>query len=521
MPKQITIEMVNEYPGRDGFYYADLELPAEEYEIRDALQRARDFGQMDGYREISILNCDLLPALVGVRMDSPTLDELNFFAKRLDGLNEEERLVFRAVSRRILSDNSEDEIVSVKDLINCTYGLSEVMIASNVGNDEQLGQFVIENDLHEDVASVSDNALYLLDRKRVGKLQRESEGGVFIDGFYVVAGDYELPQVYDGKTLPEEAPTEWFAFRMKVAEAPVNSSDETADSAEWISLPIDKSEADRIAKLHNEGCIEDCVYFGFESSVPQITSEMFEDMADFDILNTLARRMAEMSPDEQITFKAALVAEQPDNIRDVVDISMHLDEYELSYYSDSAASFYKDYLRHFLDTRFDGAWLDTLLTQNEGEQLLERLGAAETPYGVISAKGHSLYELVPYDEPETKELTSQALTNEKLDVIEVLGTKALFSNGRLLPEEIPEGLYAYDLRESDNGDRFVSIEPKVGVNHGGTVLMKEILDFGQSGFISFDEDSDPNFLGCTMTVQEFADEEQTEEENQEFGGMQL
>lgn len=407
MPKQITIEMVNEYPGRDGFYYADLELPAEEYEIRGALQRARDFGQMDGYREISILNCDLLPAFVGVRLDSPTLDELNFFAKRLDCLNEEERLVFRAVSRRILSDNSEDEIVSVKDLINCTYGLSEVMIASNVGNDEQLGQFVIENDLHEDVASVSDNALYLLDRKRVGKLQRESEGGVFIDGFYVVAGDYELPQVYDGKTLPEEAPTEWFAFRMKVAEAPVNSSDETADSAEWISLPIDKSEADRIAKLHNEGCIEDCVYFGFESSVPQITSEMFEDMADFDILNTLARRMAEMSPDEQITFKAALVAEQPDNIRDVVDISMHLDEYELSYYSDSAASFYKDYLRHFLDTRFDGAWLDTLLTQNEGEQLLERLGAAETSYGVISAKGHSLYELVPYDEPETKELFGQ------------------------------------------------------------------------------------------------------------------
>lgn len=87
------------------------------------------------------------------------------------------------------------------------------------------------------------------------------------------------------------------------------------------------------------------------------------------------------------------------------------------------------------------------------------------------------------------------MTDEKLDVIEVLGAKALFSNGRLMPEEIPEGLYAYDLRESDNGNRFVSIEPKVAVNHGGTVLMKEILDFGERGYISFDEDSDPNFLG--------------------------
>ena len=113
--------------------------------------------------------------------------------------------------------------------------------------------------------------------------------------------------------------------------------------------------------------------------------------------------------------------------------------------------------------------------------------------------------------------TLQDMTDEKLDVIEVLDRKALFANGRLLPEEIPEGLYAYNLRESDNGNRFISIEPKVGVNHGGTVLMKEILDFGESGFIEFDEDNEPNFLGYTMTPQEFANEEQ----NQGFGGVRL
>lgn len=65
---------------------------------------------------------------------------------------------------------------------------------------------------------------------------------------------------------------------------------------------------------------------------------------------------------------------------------------------------------------------------------------------MISACGQSLYEIVPFHEPETKELKTQTLTNEKLDVIEVLDRKALFSNGRLMPEEIPEGLYAYDLR---------------------------------------------------------------------------
>lgn len=518
MPKQMTVELINEYPGRDGYYYADLELPAEEYEIRDALQRLRDVGQTDGLFSVSVVNCALLPTLTDARLDSPTLDELNFFAKRLDGLNEEEQLVFRAVSRRILPDDSESELVSVKDLINRTYGLDQVMIASNVGNDEQLGQFVMENELNEDINSIPDNALYLLDKKQLGKLQREQDGGVFVDGFYVVAGDYELPQVYDGKTLPEEASSEWFAFRMKVGEYPTGGTTETEDDAEWISLPTNIGIARDMAIKHHEPSIESCVCYEFESAIPQISSEMLDGMLNFEKMNRLAWKIGQLSPMDQVKFKAVLSADPPKDAESALETAEHLDEYELSYYSDSAASFYKDYLRHFMDSRFDGAWLDTLLTQNEGERLLGRLDAAETPYGIISARGRSLYELVPYDEPE---LSLQSVTDEKLDVIEVLDRKALFANGRLLPEEIPEGLYAYDLRESDTGDRFVSIEPKVAVNHGGTVLMKEIHDFGESGYISFDEDSDPNFLGYTMTPQEFADEEQTEEEDQEFGGMQL
>ena len=188
--------------------------------------------------------------------------------------------------------------------------------------------------------------------------------------------------------------------------------------------------------------------------------------------------MAELSPLDQVKFKAVLSVSPPKDVQAALDTLEQLDSYELSYYSDSAGVFFKDYLRRFMDSRFDSKWLDTLLTQNEGERLLQRLGAAETPYGVISACGRSLYEIVPCDEPETKELKTQTLANEKLDVIEVLDRKALFSNGRLMPEEIPEGLYVYDLRHSDDGSRFISIEPKVGVNHGGTVLMKEILDFG-------------------------------------------
>ncbi|MBM6921967.1 hypothetical protein H6A12_12540 [Phocea massiliensis] len=464
-----------------------------------------------------------MPELLDVRLDSPTLDEMNFFAKRLAFLGFEEILAFQAIAGRDITQNNADELVSIKDLINTTYGLETVMIAADVSDDELLGQFVIESELHDDVNSVPDNAVYLLDRKKIGRLQREIDGGIFINDFYIVAGEYERPEIYDGKTLPNEEPSEWYAFRLKIAEAPMNSADETAGSAEWISLPIVKSEADRIANLHNEGCIEDCVYFDFESSIPQITSEMFGDMQDFDKLNRLAEKITYLSPVDQLKFKAVLCAEQPADLESCHDIIDHLWQYQITAKPDDAGAFFKQYLSHHLDSKFDSEWLDTLFTRNEGERLLKRLGASCTPYGVISARGHLLYELVACHEPEVEELKTQAFTDEKLDVIEVLGRKALFSNGRILPEEIPEGLYAYDLRYSDEEGQFIFIEPKVGVNHGGTVLMRELLDFREKGYLSFIDDTSPNFLGYDLTPREFMETEpsQEEENEQQFGGMQL
>lgn len=81
------------------------------------------------------------------------------------------------------------------------------------------------------------------------------------------------------------------------------------------------------------------------------------------------------------------------------------------------------------------------------------------------------------------------------EVVEVCDKLMLFTNERVRSWQVPEGLYLYHLRESDNGDRFCSIENHVGVNHGGSVLSKEPLALGSSGFILFARDAEPNFIG--------------------------
>ena len=118
-----------------------------------------------------------------------------------------ERTIMNGVLQYLCSEKGfADELVSMTDLINMTYGLDSVMIASNVGNDRQLGQFVIDNELNEDVNAIPETSLYLLDLERIGKLQRDVDGGVFVGNCYVVAGAFEMPHVYDGVHLPGVEP---------------------------------------------------------------------------------------------------------------------------------------------------------------------------------------------------------------------------------------------------------------------------------------------------------------------------
>lgn len=517
--KIMSLELSAENPVHGGYYYAELLLPAADYEIKDAMQRTRAVGR-ESTVEVSSLECDILPELQDIRLDTFSLDELNFFAKRLASLPNEELPVFYAVTEQIFDDAEESENpVSIKDLINCTYGLDTVPVAHNVSNLAELGQFAFENELLSDLGDIPESAVPFLNAEQIGRVQQKNDNGVFEGRLYIPTVHYDRPEIYDGVTLPDEEPeTSDFAIRLLVSGTPEHIKGDPVDRAIWLSLPMASDILANYAAAFNEADIGDCVYYDFESVIPQITPEMFGSMRDIQTLNKLAAEISIMSETEQVKFKAVLDAENTTSIHDALNAAQNLWRYEFTAEPDTADAFFNKYIFENTSTEFDSKWLENLLPRNEADKLLGRLGAAVTDYGVISARNGHLFKPVPYDEPEAKELKTQAMTEEKLDVIEVLDRRALFSNGRLMPEQIPEGLYAYDLRHSDDGGRFCAIEPKVGVNHGGTVLMRDILDFGENGYIPLNEDTEPNFLGETMTVSEFAEEE-AQDEAMQMGGI--
>ena len=177
MSTQMTIELSAEKPRKHEFYRATLDLPATELQIEDALSKAR-FQNESSKKYIDIEEAILFdPSHLSVTADD--IHMLNYLAKRLDSLSEEDEIKFEALYYARTRGMQEDEQIQVGSVINMTFGLNMIPLAVNIGTDYELGRFVVENDFDERFENVPDAALSYLDYKSIGKEFRERDDGVF------------------------------------------------------------------------------------------------------------------------------------------------------------------------------------------------------------------------------------------------------------------------------------------------------------------------------------------------------
>lgn len=510
MSTQMTIELSAEKPRKHEFYRATLDLPATELQIEDALSKAR-FQNESSKKYIDIEEAILFdPSHLSVTADD--IHALNYLAKRLDSLSEEDEIKFEALYYARTRRLPEDEQIQVGTVINMTYGLDMIPLAANVGTDYELGRFVVENDFDERFENVPDAALSYLDYKSIGKEFRERDDGVFYGKYYVPTRYHEPDNLYDGTHVLPESPSDSAVFSLLVAKAPETDPDEVLKSAQWLHLPESKDEMNALAKQLGASQIEDCVFYDFKSSIPQIDKCFLRSMNDIGKLNDLAEDYLSLSEEERTMFKAVMERRHVTTLDGALSAFKSINDYEFSFDAEDADDFFKEYLAYHVPTNFDTRWLDGIRSDIDADRLLQQLGAEVTSYGIVSKQHGSLFALTGYDELEEYEL------------IEVCGQPALFSDTRIPDSAVPEGLYRYDLRCGEDDLLDGTIEPYVYVNHGGSILVQQPFEFGEDGYIQLDEDSSPNFIGVEMTAEEFAGRDFTEDINDDFapiGGMNL
>ena len=110
----------------------------------------------------------------------------------------------------------------------------------------------------------------------------------------------------------------------------------------------------------------------------------------------------------------------------------------------------------------------------------------------------------------------QIANDEKYQEIELFDKPGLFSNGRIVRDNLPEGVYCYDLRGSDyDPGEPVCVEEQVVVNHAGSVLLTEPLELAEDGRLMLTEEEGLNFVGGFSTLAQFLQEQKKDRHTEE------
>ena len=205
--------------------------------------------------------------------------------------------------------------------------------------------------------------------------------GIFYEGNYYETADFKMPNVYK----PDEQPKKNYGdlksvFRLLMM---FGNSEE-----KWVDLPTEKRE------------FENCRCIGYETAIPQIKSAYFYETENFTKLNAIAKAFMAMSERQRVAFKAVLQAEKISDLDEVIETAKNISDYEIEPYAYAEPDFFQSYIMHFLDSRFDTAWLYDTLSDTADQMLLKKLHAKFSDYGIISARSQPLYCPVPFDEPD-------------------------------------------------------------------------------------------------------------------------
>ena len=170
-----------------------IDLPVSEVEQSRILKLLESVGDI----KFKIGNCKEIPELNGAKFaENANFAELNFLAKRVEEIGRDQTQI---CAYRALMSELPDNIC---DAINCTYGLETIPVYP-CENVEEYGEIVLDNDFLEELDEIPHELYDLLDREKVGALMQEREGGMLINGYYVIPSEYDPVLAYDGVVLPD------------------------------------------------------------------------------------------------------------------------------------------------------------------------------------------------------------------------------------------------------------------------------------------------------------------------------
>lgn len=240
------------------------------------------------------------------------MDEVNFFARRMEHLTEYERKVLAVYA-------NDCDVSTIKDLINLTFSMKGLSLLTDFSDASQVGVRLYTDEFSEipeeqmDFTEFAKNVL------------KESNVKVLPYGVLVDHG-FELVEVYNGKTFPKFIVSEETVVVVEVQN--------TTGDREYLYLPTDICSMDKVkerlqVREYREMKVTEVKNLRLPDTLVPIPEDI-NKIQQLTLFNEMCRKVRRFQEAELKQLAAAVQFTGLINFSDVAYIATHLNEFEIN-----------------------------------------------------------------------------------------------------------------------------------------------------------------------------------------------
>ena len=400
MAKKIFGVYLAKLDAPDSEAHARLELPASPWELHDAMDKVQLqeneelYLEVDDYYDFEYL----VPHLDGSDI---SLNELNDLARQLAALDEVQGIAFEGLlsmeAQKKISTNGG--IITLQDLRDLAASAkTDCYHIVDAADDAALGQFYAENDFIPELDGISDNVFKMLDFASIGRMMRQGENGVFVEGCYVLRDGEMTAAPPCSRELPRKPS---YLFRLTLGLHP----DLDADRTVTLTLPASAEEFKKAQKQLGTDSWEGAIVLDYDGIIPQ-AMEFSNLPAELEAFNHFAEVVADMpSREKQLPkLKAALSAGQCSSVDQAILLAERLKHFNLDAHIKNYADLVYDELENVIGGRQAEELRQCLNIEKYGRILQQGYNAEFTEYGMVTRDDFQPMDAPWQDESEVMDM---------------------------------------------------------------------------------------------------------------------
>ena len=357
--------------------YCELDLPATNYEMLDALERLQlKPGDKPDWEIIEHTGFQFLHVHLTGECD---LYQLNALANRLGQTNGRDKIAFEGLFNMEVAKKYGP--ISIGTMVDLAYSTDCCHVVEGANTDAKLGEFYAECGFMPELENLPDIVFRLLDFDKLGEKMRLEDGGILTNRGYV-SQHADLKQVYD--TLPLQLQKPDYVFHLRIGRYPFETNDQPETQIS-LKLPAKPDELADALNACGAASWDEVVFQAEDSAVPYLLEEL--DCDGIEELNELAKVIQYRAGRSELTkLKAVLHASDCHSIHTACYIAENLDDYVYEPDQRTAEEVAMEELRFIVDEQSLATLQKHVNLFNYGMDVIQETNAMMTPYGLVQRR---------------------------------------------------------------------------------------------------------------------------------------